>query len=358
MTTDAATRQAARATVACTYCNRDAGLVCLTSSGRVTSVHAVRLEAYRNWLLGWLARQGEIDSAEAVVAGLSDEVHDRMAQIDTLETRLEALQAKYDALAAGQPTTQRTFFGACPQKGGTSLAAAQTVIDKWGKGAAVRQFHATGVAPRPKDAGIMHASWKPSAAQITDDWVTKVCANLLAGDCVEVWHEADSKVRKGQLQRADVVARKNAFHDAVKRVRPDLRVVNTLTAWLFEPSAKLDPESWVADVRADVVGIDCDGIRPTKLPYTNYEAETAKVLELIAKYGIPWAAVPEFGCPRLPALDPDGKIRAEYDDHYAGLWSGSGKFLYVTLYEYNSSPNYSLETAAEKSGWAARVGRI
>jgi hypothetical protein len=370
-------------------CGEHPGRRCVTSSGARTKSHQPRIAA----MVGWLSRQAEVDDlkadladadmrgdeyADEVVAlqidlaaakqalALSDNTaRDLAEQLKTaragaalvpgLQQRIAELMARVAELEKPPVVPRVTKFGACPQAGGTSLAAAQTVIAKWGKGAAVRQFLGTGVAERPADAGIVHISWKPTLAQITDTWVKSVTANLKPGDCVEVWHEADKKVTDGILTYTDAVARKNAFYDTVKRVRPDLLVVNTLTGWLLDPKSKGDVERWAA-VKADVLGVDCDGVRPTALPYTNYDDETRTALAFLEKHPTyKWFSVPEFGCPRIPSADPDGKLRAAYHQKYADLWAASGKCLYVTLYEYNSNPNYSLETPAEKTQWAALV---
>lgn len=294
------------------------------------------------------AQAGAVDAVRALVTE-----HERSTtQNEALQVKVAELEAEIARLQEGGGSiATRTRFGACPAKpGGTSLAAAQTVVTKWGKGAAVRQFYsATDVGMCPPDSSIMHGSWKPSAAQITETWAQTVLKNYRDGDCAEVWHEADKKVSDGAYTYEDLLARKNKFYDIVKKVRPGIRVVNTVTGWMMDPKSGKDPSRWGA-VKADVFGIDCDGVRPTALPYTNYEAETKAALEFIEKYkanGYQWFAVPEYGCPRITATDADGSKRALYHDYYCNLWADSGKCLYVTLYEYDSSPNYSLTTQAE-----------
>lgn len=371
-----------------TTCRQPVGRRCLSTSGKRVPPHAVRVWDTRVYLEGQESRQPDLDAQAELtrqaeesrdlaqrrvgelateVEGLTQnnvrlgfELRDLRIEIDAGKAR-EALQETRWAehMATEHPAESRTLFGACPEKpGGTSLAAAQGVVDKWGKGAAVRQFlgGVGTVAQRPVDAGIVHISWKEfNQSRITEASVTRACANLLAGDCVEVIHESDNDGLTG----ADLtkrIALKSYFYDTVKAVRPDLLVVNTVTGWLMDPKSGKDPSPW-GQVKADVLGIDCDGIRPTKLPYTNYEDETTAALAFVEKYkanGYRYVAVPEFGCPRIPALDPDGKIRAEYHAHYADLWTSSG-FLYVTLYEYDSSPHYSLTTPAEIDQWRSLV---
>jgi len=286
---------------------------------------------------------------------------DALGQVQELQTEVERLEAKVAELEEGggpEPTGLRTVYGGCPAKGGESLAAQTTVVTKYGKGAAVRQFFgSTTVAPRNPDVSLVHGSWKPSLTQITETWVTTITKNLKDGDVVEVWHESDKKVTDGAYTYDDLLARKNKFYDTVKKVRPGLLVCNTVTGWLMDPKSGKDPSRWGA-VQADILGIDCDGIRPTKLPYTNYEDETKAAQAFITKYaasGYRCFSVPEFGCPRIPDADPSGVERAKYHEHYAKLWMSTGACLYVTLYEYNSSPNYSLEMPAEKDQWSKAV---
>ena len=303
----------------------------------------------------------QLHDCQEAVADLSDQVDSVTVLMTAANKEKEVLKLKIIELLAEiavlkeNPVTIQMFAGACPEAGGATLAAAQTVITKWGVGAAVRQFMGTAAAPRPADAGITHHSFKPTLAQITTAWVTTITKDLKSGDVVEVWHEADKKVTDNILTKADVVGRKNAFYDIVKQVRPDLYVANTLTGWLFDPKSGKNPDDW-AVVKADILGVDADGVRPTALPYTNYEAETARAVKFLEDHpSYKYFSVPEFGCPRIPALDADGTKRATYHDYYMNLWTATGKCLYVTLYEYNSSPNYSLETPAEISGFKAWV---
>jgi hypothetical protein len=127
---------------------------------------------------------------------------------------------------------------------------------------------------------------------------------------------------------------------------------------LVESNSGKDWRRW-GEVKADIFGIDCDGVRPTRLPYTNYESETETALlflEEFAHNGYKWFAVPEFGCPRIPSADPDGSIRAGWHEFYNNLWAKTGKCRFVTLYEYNLlSDYYNLTTPAEIEQFRAWV---
>jgi hypothetical protein len=304
-------------------------------------------------------RDAAQQEALAAALALTEEAAKLSAANAELAAQNAALEAEVARLGNLVPAgTPRTVYGACPAKGGESLSAQTTVVTKYDKGAAVRQFFsASTVAPRDPNVSLVHGSWKPALSTMTEAWAKAITANLLDGDVVEVWHEADNKVSGGTLTYADALARKNRFYDLIKKVRPGLLVANTVTGWLMDPKSGKDPTPWGA-VKADVFGIDCDGVRPTKLPYTDYTDETKAALAFIDRYaanGYQWFAVPEFGCPRIVTADPDGKQRAAYHDTYAKLWMATGRCLYATLYEYDSSPNYSLTQPAELAQWTKVV---
>lgn len=365
------------------WCRQQAGRRCINEDGERIPPHPARLALAQEYddgfTTGAASRQPEIDQGDALLAAANDSLRTITAERNTLRADLQRTNAEVTGLtdqirvltrdleatrsefAAHMRTheepepTSRTLFGACPEKPGNAGLPGQTqVVNKWGKGAAARVFLGTDVAQRHPDVGLLHASWKPTLAQITDAWVKQVTANLKPGDCVEVWHELDKKITDGVLTQADGEARKNKFFEVVARVRPDLLVVDTRTGWSLDPKSGKNPRA--IKVRAHVLGVDCDGVRPTKLPYTNYDGETTTALAMIAEDNdYEWFAVPEFGCPRIPAEDPDGTKRATYHDVYAAKWKATGKCLFVTLYEYDSSPNYSLTTPAELAGFKKHV---
>lgn len=333
-------------------CKQPAGKRCISSKGKAVPPHPKRWNLGQGYADAYNELTPQLEQAEAELAAARADLATRDTRISQLEETNAELQRRVDDLSrAPEPARSLTRFGACPRKGKNGA----DVVARWGKGAAVRLFCGTEVPTRPADAGVVHVSWKPSAAQITDAWVQKVCAPLVAGDCVEVWHESNKKVTDKVLSLEDVTARKNAFYDAVKRVRPDLLVMNTLTGWSLDPKSKTNLSPYM--VRGDGLGVDCDGVRPSHLPYTDYQDETVRALAIVADdaNGYSFFAVPEFGCPRIPTEDPDGTVRAAYHDKYADLWAASGKCLFVTLYEYDSSPNYSLTQPAEMAGWAAHI---
>ena len=278
----------------------------------------------------------------------------------TLTAERDDLLARLANLGDGNATATRTLFGACPTNpGGESLAAAQRVIDKFGPGAAVRQFRSALATPHtPADASIVHTSYKPDLDDVIagrlDAQIRAVAKATPAGHIIEIWHEADSKVRSGSIDKAKVIAAKNRFYDVAKDANPAALVATTYTGWLFEPKSKLDPEEW-AGVKADLLGVDLDGIQ--SWPYPDYTDEIQRVIDAAKRWGVPGWCVPELGMDIQPA-DPDGTARADWIRKYAALCNDAGA-RYVAWFDYAMSaartPGYQLHTPAEVAAWKALI---
>jgi hypothetical protein len=304
------------------------------------------------------AREAEIERGRVERNSLAAQLDASLAREKASEATIATLRARIAELEAGVPTS--TAYGACPMKpGGESLAAARTVTTKWGQGAAVRQFKTDLSSPSTgPEFGIVHTSYKPSVSAILsgslDAQIRAVAMATPAGHVLEVWHEVDKKVRDGIDTKANLIAAKNRFYDVVKSVRPDVLIANTLTGWELSPTnttTRGNIDQWAA-VKADILGVDLDGIRPTTLPYTDYRDEVNVALAFVDRFpGYTGWAVPEFGCPRV-AADPDGIERAAWLTSYGRLFAAEGA-AYVTLYEYDSSAGYALTTAAEIAAWKA-----
>lgn len=302
-------------------------------------------------------RAADLDELLAALRVERDALASTLAQRDDTITQLRARIAELEERPAPAPDPDPeppagTVFGA--DATGTTAAAQARVIDKWGSGIAVRQFFTafSQVAPRDSRIGVVHASWKPtSVSAITETAVRAACANLRAGDVVEVWHESDKKVRDGLYTHSEALARKNRFYEIVKAVRPDLLVANTLTGWEAEPgnsATRGNIDKW-AEVRADLLGLDCDGIHG--YPYPNYDGEIATARAFLAKFPAykGWC-VPEFGTSRDAANDASGQVRATWATSYGKKFAAAGA-AYVCLYEYESTPGNAFSTAAELSAW-------
>jgi hypothetical protein len=254
------------------------------------------------------------------------------------------------------PPTERTQFGASAS--GTSATAQQGVVDKFGPtSVSVRQFATsfTTVAPRLAGVSIVHYSWKPtSVAAITDTAVRNAVVNLKPGDMVEIWHEADKKVRDGVFSMTEAIARKNAFYEAVKRVRPDLLVANTLTGWEADPdnpTTRGNIDKW-AQVKADVLGIDQDGAN--SWPYPDFKDEVPVVKKFVADFE-PYKkwTVPEFGAPARPE-DPNDTVLASWMRDHATYFRDNGAYA-VMWFDYFAANNYILDSPAELDAWRDMV---
>ncbi|MBC9733418.1 hypothetical protein [Nocardioides marmotae] len=290
----------------------------------------------------------------AVVAGLAG-----VAALGLGAGKVVGLPGRDGDLWVAEPAAARPAYGACPAEGGTSLEAQSSVLAKWGEGACVRQFFPAFSVPAPRDpaASVVHASWKPVApGLVTPAAVAALTADLLPGDVVEVWHEPDTKMREGELTMREALALKNRFHDVVKQVRPDLRVACTLSGWEADPANPVtrgDIDRWAA-VRADLLGLDLDGVRPERLPYPNFHGEMDTARDFVAQRGDyqGWC-VPEFGAPRIET-DVDGEARAQWL-LACGLLLAESDPAYVALFEYPTSPGYELTSPAELSAWRSFV---
>lgn len=324
-------------------------------------IRAASDEAVNAWVEGLVGPLRErlvvadasVDQARAALAAAEAEIARLVARIAELE-------------ATPEPEPVRTVFGACPSwPGGQSLDAARRVAQKWGPGVAVRQFKGALAAPSTHpDFALVHTSYKPSIAGLArgdfDDQVRQVARTTPDGHVLEAWHESDKKVNDGDYSHDVAVAAKNRFYDLVKETNPGVLVANTITGWQAEPKAPHfgDLDRW-GQVKADVLGIDLDGIVPTRLPYPSFDDEVAQALAFVERHaerGYRFYAVPEFGAPRIDSVDRDGAVRAEWLTHNAALFAETGA-LYVCLYEYDSTPNYALTTPAEVAAWQPWVTR-
>ena len=295
--------------------------------------------------------QTDLTNAQTARDNALSIVTDRDATIADLRAQIAELTSVVPAV--------RTLYGACPAAGGSGQAAAQTVITKWGPGAAIRQFFPGGFTATPNHpdgASIVHTSYKPDLAQVNtgalDDTITALAQATPAGDILEIWHEADLKVRKGTLDKAAVIAAKNHFYDLVKAANPAVLVATTYTGWLFEPTSGLDPQEW-AGVRADLLGVDLDGINVTAPPYPDWSDEIPAVKTCADQWGYAGWCVPELGAPRAGTGDADGTVRAGWATACAKACDGA---LYVAWFEYPTSPNYELTTTAEIAAWKTLIG--
>lgn len=272
---------------------------------------------------------------------------------DGYRSSLASLQAQVAAgggsTAAPGPGT--TFYGACPTNSGTT----EQVVSKYGQRVAVRRFlgDLSSVTTRPAGVGRLHTSWKPALGDITSSAVANALKACVDGDGVEVWHEGDKKVRDGKLSRADLVAVKNKFWTTVDELRragtiKQVKVVQTLTGWEADPKNSAthgDINGW-ADIKAEILGLDFDGIAPSSTNYVDYFDEIGSAAEFIARNaGYEGWCVPEFGAPRH-ADDTDGSYRAKWFAKIGRAARVTGCY-WVCQYDYTMALDYRL-TAGSK----------
>lgn len=257
--------------------------------------------------------------------------------------------------------TFKTQFGACPNKAGKDAVA------KWGAGAVVRIFK-TAIAPitRPAGASRVHVSYgivsgNRDAALIDlaagkyDTQITAAAKGTMAGDVLEIIHEADKKITDGVATWGPVLAAKNHFYDVVKKANPDVLVANTVTGWLADPKSGNDFQRW-GQIKADIIGIDCDGVNPKALPYPNYDGEIAAAVAFVKKYaanGYKYWSVPEFCATRMP-VDPQSVERVKWMVTVTDKFKAD-KALYVAWYDYDMSVGNELTLTNEINAWSTLV---
>jgi hypothetical protein len=155
------------------------------------------------------------------------------------------------------------------------------------------------------------------------------------GDSIEIVHEADKKIVDGATTWPVVLAAKNHFYEVAKAANPNVLVVNTITGWTAEPTSGRDLQRW-GQIKADVLGIDADGINPTSGSYPNYESEIKAAVAFIKTFagnGYRHWSVPEFGSRRMQT-DATGVNRIAWALDYAAKFEAAGARS-VDWYDYD-----------------------
>ena len=282
-----------------------------------------------------------------------------------------SLGALLAALAVGfvhvvtAPDPVDTRFGASP----FNNAAGPSVVTKWGAGASVRIFAQDIAAPtHPVGASTVHTSFallnygvsrdqalRDVSAGRYDAQIAAAAEGTPAGDSIELVHEADKKITDGHTTWEVVLAAKNHFYDVAKAVNPDVLITNTVTAWTAEPTSGRDFERW-GQIRADIIGIDCDGLNPATGDYPSYEAEVDAAVDFVESHssaGYRYWAVPEFTAARQVS-DTYGTKRAAWITDMAQEFRSNGA-LYVDYFDYNNTSGEALELPSEIAAWKAFV---
>lgn len=257
-----------------------------------------------------------------------------------------------------------TRFGASPKH-----APPSSVVAKFGVGASVRIFSQTIAPPtHPAGASTVHTSFallnygmsrdqalRAVAAGTYDAQIAAAAKATPAGDSIEIVHEADKKITDGNTTWPVVLAAKNHFYDVAKAANPNVLIANTVTGWTAEPTSGRNLAQW-GQIKADILGIDCDGINPATGAYPNYDAEIAAAVAFVKTHagnGYRNWAVPEFTAGRQ-ASDTDGARRAAWSTDLAQKFRAN-QALYVDYFDYNNTPNEALELPHEINSWKAFV---
>ncbi|QQS17882.1 hypothetical protein IPL68_04440 [Candidatus Saccharibacteria bacterium] len=193
-----------------------------------------------------------------------------------------------------------TYYGACPTNpGGDSLAAATTVLTKWGTRVSVRQFTGATLTPpnHPAGASVVHTTYKPSVAAVLngslDADITTLVLGTPDGDIIEFWHEPDNDGLTGQ-GITDMIDCKNYLYDMKQTLKPGVRVAATMTGGFFASYTSQATRDLWDGLRGDLVGVDCDGVHDATGPTYDmtYADELTNVLAFMKK-----------SCPRLVWMD-------------------------------------------------------
>jgi len=221
--------------------------------------------------------------------------------------------------AAAAPATD-VLWGACPAyPGGSSLSAAQRVVDKWGAGVHIRQFtNASSSLPwNPVPSGsLMHRSYKPPTT-ITNAAIDTLL-RAAEGHYVTFWHEPENDGLSTSARNARINLMNRLYDRNVALGRP-ATVVPTFTGWMFAANnsgGARTRDLWDG-VKGDLLGVDYDGIHSYG---TEYDDETDEVMEWLAdnpEYR-GWA-IPEFGTSRRPS-DPSGAGRTAWMREQVGFF--------------------------------------
>src|SRR6185503_14498092 len=134
-----------------------------------------------------------------------------------------------------------------------------------------------------------------------------------------------------------------------------------VSAWLFNDASGEYPGNaadagtaeWHADVKADVIGIDCDGMS-NLMKYPDFSSSIKNVKAFVQDNGFGGWAVPEFIHPRI-ASDPTGSQRATFFTNHAIKFRDGGA-VYATLFDYNYRPNQEVIVGSpEFNAWKVFV---
>ncbi len=286
-------------------------------------------------------------AARTIVAGQSDTIEALKAEV----TALRALIADLDPA----PARRRPLLGGSSPgpETGMSNAAVPRIIDRWGAGAAVRSFSASGWTPAPAvaDCGRLLASWKPDLTRPIDEQACLAAlASAPAGSKVCVWHEPDVKIRQGNASASGMRDRQHEFARIVRAHRPDLDIMGVLSGFTFNPAKNFRVEDYLDPADFDVLAVDLDG----GAGYVDYRSRVARMLEWMASAGMTRWTVAEFGTETTTDFGPAERA-AWLVEQTTALLELDNPPEEICLFEARSMPAYILSDGVERDTWARLI---
>lgn len=284
--------------------------------------------------------------------------------------RLQIARVRATSVPVVTPPVGAVWFGACPANpGGESLAAAQTVLTKWGTGASIRQFKTNISAPNhPAGASIVHTSMRPNKTQVLNGSLDSTILSMINatpnGDIIEFYHEPDND-GLNSTGIAEMIAVKNYLYDMKQTIKPGVLVAATFTGGFWASYGNDSTrDTWTSTLRCDLLGLDADGVHDGTGPTydTSYADEVANVKRYMTRHAFkfPGWTVPEFGTSRQP-WDTTGTPRANWIQAQSQIFITNGAYS-VMAYDYNTSAhgtdndyNQFKTGTPEYTTWRARV---
>lgn len=285
--------------------------------------------------------QDNLDAAQQVIGELATE-------IDALKARIAALEPA--------PARRRPLLGGSSPgpETGMSNAAVQRVIDRWGKGVAVRSFSPSGWTPAPNvaDCGRLLASWKPDLTRPIDEQACLAAlASAPAGSKVCVWHEPDVKIRQGGADARGMRDRQREFARIVRTHRPDLDIMGVLSAYTFHPQRGFKVADYLDLADFDVLAVDLDG----STGYLDYAGgRVPQLLDWLASVGRTRWTVAEYGTETTTGFGPAERA-AWLEEQTRALLALDNPPEEICLFEAKSMPAYILSDGVERDTWAKLV---
>lgn len=320
------------------------------------------------------AWQGDHDTLQGLVTDRDKQITTMTGQLSAANLNLQNMtrdrddwKKKYTDLSEqfNDLVLVNTQFGACSTSGGTGLSVYNAISSKWGPGVTARIFNNGGsmVVQPTHPLGLIHMSSKPSITDVMSNnsaalgVIDAAVDAMHDGDVFDDWHEYDVKANQGSppCDWPTYVAFKNKVHARVKARRSSIRTAVTVSVARFMTTkggaTNEDMTKWKS-IDADIFGVDFDGGRDLTF-YPKWQTAPQLIHDWAAG-SFDHVAAPEFNHPRNTS-DSSGSGRAAWLTSMGDAFDGL--FLYVQMFDYNSTPNQELTTAAEIAAGKGLIAR-